>query len=82
LDYTIPFYVWGAGVAKGVDIYELNPSTRKDPGNRRIDYTAEGLMPIRNGDGGNLALKLLGVGAIPDSLINAAQDLAVDKPKK
>lgn len=76
--YRVPFIIWGAGVARGADLYDLNNTTRKRPGNRakpeRPDYNAAP-PPIRNGGSGNLALDILGLGPIPGSTINAKQDL-------
>lgn len=74
VDYIIPFLVW-TGDAAPSELYALNAATRKDPSiaNPRVD--APGLPPIRNGEGGNVLLELLGLPAIPGSVLNAKQDL-------
>jgi Type I phosphodiesterase / nucleotide pyrophosphatase len=77
-NFTVPVLVWGAGVVHG-DLYALNADSRRDPGDERIGYAAQP-PTIRNGDTGNLALSLLGLGPIPTSLINAKQDLRVALP--
>jgi predicted AlkP superfamily pyrophosphatase or phosphodiesterase len=79
LNYTIPFIVWGAGAAENEDLYALNPNSRLDPGTGHPSYD-ESLQPVRNGDGANLALELLGLGAIPGSSINYMQDLVIPEP--
>lgn len=78
-DYTVPFYVWGPGVMPGADLYALNPASRLNPGTGRPDYSAP-LQPIRNGEAANVALKLLGLGPVPGSTIDSAQDLALTIP--
>lgn len=80
LDYTIPFLTWGAEVTAG-DLYAWNPTTRHNPGTGRPDYAAQP-QPIRNGEVGNLALALLGLGPIPGSVINVRQDLHLSPAAK
>ena len=66
----------GTVISTGYDLYALNPAIRLDPGTTRPTYSASP-QPIRNGDGANLALKLLGLPSIFGSTINAQQNLAM-----
>jgi len=79
-NFTVPFFVWGAGATPGSDLYALNPFTRASPGVSRPLYS-DSLQPIRNGGSGNLALSLLSLPANEGSLINAAQDLVINFPE-
>lgn len=74
-DFTVPFMVWGRGVARGADLYELNASTRRDPGRTQPGYS--GIQPIRNGAVGNLVADLLDAGTVPGSTFNRERDLRV-----
>lgn len=71
-NYTIPFMVWGPGVAAGADLYSVNPTYS----NPRRTHTTYADVPIRNGDVANLALDLLELPAVLDSEHDAAQDLS------
>ncbi|MBC8515246.1 alkaline phosphatase family protein [bacterium] len=70
VDFAIPFLVWIGGDGGGQDLYLLNPQ-RVEPG------ILLGDAPIRNSDGANLALALLGLPAIEGSTQNSSQDLRV-----
>ncbi len=74
-DYTIPFLVWGPGVARGADLYDLNTEVRRDPGAARTSY--DGPQPIRNGELANLVLDLLDLPPVPGSTFDVRQDLNV-----
>lgn len=74
-NYRVPFLVAGPGVARGVDLYDLNPGYA-DPGRARTTYAAD-RQPVRNGAVGNLALDLLGLGPIPGSTLNSTQSLDI-----
>jgi hypothetical protein len=76
VDYIIPFVVW-TGDGHKAELYELNARTRKDPSLANPPIAAPGLPPVRNGEAGNVLLQLLGLPAIPGSVLDAKQDLVV-----
>ena len=67
-NFAVPFIVMGPGVSKGVDLYDATSGARQRPGAVNPAYGAK-VTPIRNGDAGNLALRLLGLPPIPGSLM-------------
>jgi hypothetical protein len=75
-DYTVPFMVWGVGVARGADLYQLNTGVRQDPGPGRPGYAATP-QPIRNGEMANLVADLLDMPAVPGSTFNRGRTLRV-----
>jgi predicted AlkP superfamily pyrophosphatase or phosphodiesterase len=76
VNYRIPFIVWGAGVAKGADLYKLNSGDYRNPGKARTQYRIK-RPPVRNGDAANLATDLLGLRAVKGSQFNRDQSLDV-----
>lgn len=73
VNFRVPFIVWGPTVASGASLYALNPDYA-DPGVRRTSYS-DSRQPVRNGDVANLALDLLGLGAVRGSAHDRAQNL-------
>jgi hypothetical protein len=71
-NYRVPFIAWGAGVAPGTDLYDLNPD-RRDPGYDRVGW--QGVQPVRNAELANLALDLLGLPRVPGARADRGQDL-------
>ena len=67
-DYRVPFLVWGPGVARGADLYDLNPDRRRPPGAERTSYG--GRQPARNGEVANLVTDLLDLPDVPGSVFN------------
>ncbi len=76
VNYRIPFAIWGNKIPVGQDLYNIPNIDRVDPGTSRPDY-ADPNQPIRNGDAANLALRFLGLPAIPGSTIGFANPLGV-----
>lgn len=68
-NFTIPFYVMAPGVAPG-DAYQVFKK-RFAPGPVNPEHNAPE-QPLRNGDAGNVALELLGLPPIPDSVMQGA----------
>ena len=64
-NYRVPFLVWGAGVARGANLYALDP-VRVSPGTGRPGYAAR--PPVRNLDLATLVTTLLGYPAVPGAL--------------
>ncbi len=71
--YTIPFIVWGKGVAAGADLYALSPAYA-DPGTSRPTYAAA-RQPIRNSAAANLAMDLLDYPVVPGSQMDTHMDI-------
>ena len=76
-NYTIPFMVWVGDGLPSKDLYAINVGLRTNPGTTRPLDAPAANQPVRNADAGNLALDLLGLPAIPNSLVNAGLDLKV-----
>lgn len=68
-NYTIPFIAWGAQVAEGVDLYDLNPE-RQDPGDERTTFS-DPQQPVRNLDVADTALALLDLPPIDGALASS-----------
>lgn len=68
-NFQIPFYLWAPKVTSG-DAYRVF-TNRFAPGSNNPGFEAP-QQPLRNGDAGNLALFLLGLNPIPESVIHSA----------
>ena len=77
INFRIPFAVWLGGGAVA-DLRALNPARAWPDRDTQLD-TAVKPQPIRNGDAGNLCLRLLGLPPIDGSLYGAADQLAVTR---
>ena len=80
LNFIIPFLVWGPNVAPAQNLYDLNASSRRNPLSSHVARNSTAQAPIRNADGANLALSLLGLPGVPGSTENPAQDLVIHSP--
>jgi hypothetical protein len=78
--YQVPLFVWAPGVAAaGEDLYDLNSGIRQAASSYPMT-SYDGMQPFRNGEASNLALNLLGLGPIPSSTYDYAQNVVVPEP--
>jgi len=75
-NYRVPFYAWGPGIPAGRVCYLMNPASRLDPGISRPTICRR-RSPSGTARRANVALDLLGIGAVPGSTARPAQDLFV-----
>lgn len=78
--FRIPFLVWGSKAEADADLYVVNGDRRIDPGMDHIAQTAPE-HPIHNAEAANLALRLMGLPAIPESSIGRTKPLLVRSPE-
>ena len=78
--YRVPFFVWGSKAEAGADLYAVNSDGRTDPGSDHVAQTSAE-RAIQNADAANLAMRLMGLPAIPDSPIGRTQPLLVRSPE-
>ena len=72
-NYRVPFVMWGAGVARGADLYDLSPELA-DPGTARVGYDAR-RQPVRNAYVANAAAEILGIPTVRGSRLDADSQL-------
>jgi hypothetical protein len=75
INFTVPFMVWGSGIARGADLYDLNPE-RVDPGTSQPGYF-ENTPPVRNLDLASLVTTYLGYGQVKGGLAPFTEPLEV-----
>ena len=65
--------MWGDGVARGADLYDLSPNLA-DPGRARVGYGAA-RQPVRNAYVANAAAEILGIPTVRGSRLDADSQL-------
>ena len=72
-NYRVPFLMWGAGVARGADLYDLSPNLA-DPGRALVGYNAA-QQPVRNAYVANAAAEILGIPVVRGSRLDTDSQL-------
>lgn len=70
----VPFLVWGPGVARGADLYDLNPQL-KNPGGQWKGYG--GRQPVRTAHVASVVTKALGLPAVPGGTLDRGRAFTV-----